>query len=180
MPVHADAGALETLRVTAVTSSGSPGCTRSNTTQPLADMAWIPRRPCMQICVHAGITHRAPNIGNQHRPKRGRAEIRGSRHATPREARSGITRRRSPSPGGRGPQFGQKRTGGACRAVRGLLLITRHEDSEPDENELNGHVFYRRGMGPSRWICVVVEYDRLGRGEAFNAFACRRIPGRSR
>ena len=40
----------------------------------------------------------------------------------------------------------------------------------------NRHVFYRRGVGPSRWLCVVVQYDRSESGEAFTAFAVRRLP----
>lgn len=39
------------------------------------------------------------------------------------------------------------------------------------------HVYFRRGVGPSQWICVVVEYDDERRGTVVTAFARRRLPG---
>ena len=49
-----------------------------------------------------------------------------------------------------------------------LTRLTRHEVLEAVANTRihrpghapNRHVFYRRGVGPSRWLCVVVQYDR--------------------
>ena len=61
-----------------------------------------------------------------------------------------------------------------------LLAIAGAEVTLPDPERPNRHRYFRADMGPSRWVCVVVEYDRDGEGEAFNAFACRRIPGGSR
>lgn len=36
--------------------------------------------------------------------------------------------------------------------------------------------FYRADVGPSRWLKVVVRYDREGRGHVVTAFARRSMP----
>ncbi len=59
---------------------------------------------------------------------------------------------------------------------RAVLETVAKADAHRTGNVPSRHLYYRRGMGPSRWLCVVVQYDHRGIGEAFTAFAVRRLP----
>jgi hypothetical protein len=76
--------------------------------------------------------------------------------------------------------------------LRGWLhILTTHEELRADQEEIlsavaepdrrmQGHRpdeewFYRSGVGPSRWIRVVVHYEQ-GRGRIATAFARRSYP----
>ena len=63
---------------------------------------------------------------------------------------------------------------------RDLLEAIAHADvTLPNGRRSSRHRYLRAGVGPSRWLCVIVEYDRAGFGEAIDAYACRRIPRRT-
>jgi hypothetical protein len=47
----------------------------------------------------------------------------------------------------------------------------------PHPWRLRGVVYFRSGMGPSRWLCVAVQYDEDMNGVVRTAFARTRLPG---
>ena len=60
---------------------------------------------------------------------------------------------------------------------RVLAAIATADHSCPSPDWPNRHVYFRRGVGPSAWLCIVVEYDDANRGTVVTAFARRRLPG---
>lgn len=60
-----------------------------------------------------------------------------------------------------------------------LAVVRGAEVHVGDRKRVNRHLYYRGGVGPTRWLLVIVEYDGE-EGEAFNAFGVRRLPTRAR
>jgi hypothetical protein len=58
-----------------------------------------------------------------------------------------------------------------------LAAVAQADLIRPDRKHRNRDVYFRRGVGPSSWLCVVVEYDCHQQGSVVTAFARRRLPG---
>lgn len=58
---------------------------------------------------------------------------------------------------------------------RDLLDAVADPDRRAEGQQPGEEWFYRRGLGPSAWIRVVVHYER-GRGRIVTAFPRRRFP----
>ena len=58
-----------------------------------------------------------------------------------------------------------------------LEAVAEADLTRPDRKHRNRDVYFRRGVGPSAWLCVVVEYDGDQQGSVVTAFARRRLPG---
>lgn len=69
--------------------------------------------------------------------------------------------------------------GSYYRPLRREILdaVASSDSDEPDPGGGRRHRFARRGLGPSAWLFVVVQYDDRGLGIVVTAFPKRRMPG---